>query len=111
MGAKKNINNLREKVNTILATLETLKGLVEAVQEQQEALDGAEKAKDIGKIVENLASDTTKTILQGTDNEASKKNTVSIVQSAFSGVARFVSSLVKVLQRPDVAGELSTAVT
>lgn len=108
--AKKNINNLREKVNTILATLETLKGLVEAVQEKQAEIDSVEKAQDIGKIVENLASDTTKTILQGTDNEASKSNTVSIVQSAFSGVARFVSSLVKVLQRPDVAGDLSTAV-
>merc|ERR1712154_287128 len=107
----KNINELREKVNTILATLESLKGLVEVVKDQEAALSKAETAKDVGKLIEGLATDTTKTILKGTENEASSKNTVSIVQSAFSGIARFAVSLAKVLQRPDVAGDLEDAVT
>merc|ERR550525_598155 len=109
--AKKNIDKLREKVNAILATLETLKGLVEGVQEKEEALASAATAKDVGKIIEGLAKDTTETILKGTENKASSANTASIVQSAFSGIARFAVSLVKVLQRPDVAQDLEDAVT
>merc|ERR550525_2271957 len=109
--AKKNINELREKVNTILATLESLKGLVEAVKDQEAAIQSAATAKDVGKIIEGLAKDTTETILKGTENKASSKNTASIVQSAFSGIARFAVSLVKVLQKPDVAGDLEDAVT
>merc|ERR550525_1991983 len=109
--AKKNIDKLREKVNAILATLETLKGLVEGVQEKEEALASAATAKDVGKIIEGLAKDTTETILKGTENKESSANTASIVQSAFSGIARFAVSLVKVLQRPDVAQDLEDAVT
>merc|ERR1712244_133644 len=81
------------------------------VKDQEAALSKAETAKDVGKLIEGLATDTTKTILKGTENEASSKNTVSIVQSAFSGIARFAVSLAKVLQRPDVAGDLEDAVT
>merc|ERR1712200_42012 len=109
--AKKNIGKLREKVNTILATLESLKGLVEAVKDQEAAIQSAATAKDVGKIIEGLAKDTTETILKGTENKASSKNTASIVQSAFSGIARFAVSLVKFLQKPDVAGDLEDAVT
>jgi len=118
--AKKNINNLREKVNTILAFLEILKDLAEAVQEKEEfLLASTHAAEDIGNIIQGLANiihtsfikDTTQLLLKGTGNEASSADTAYIVWNAFAGIDRFGVSLVKVLQRPDVAGDLNTAVT
>merc|ERR1711884_148270 len=101
--AKKTIDKLREKVNKILATLQVLKGLVEEVQKKEQALKGQKTAEGVTAILEGVANDVTNGI------EKADGTTATTVRNVFSGIGKFVVSLVKILKRPDVTGMLSTA--
>merc|ERR1719300_583134 len=101
--AKENIDKLRVKVNKILATLQVLKGFVEEVKEREEGLNGSKTAEGVTAILEGVANDVADGI------EEADGTAATTVTRVFSGISKFVVGLVKVLERPDVTGMLSSA--
>merc|ERR1711902_370165 len=97
--AKKVIIELTEKVNKVLSGLRVFKGLIEAAKEKDEGLDNT------GQHISEISGGIIKSIRNGIDGYKKAKDddkTMSVVGSILDGITSLTTSVVKILEKPEI---------